>query len=250
MATRLHGTKNMVNKSSTPKGYIIYESPDSPVIAVAILNSENKKTGNMIQVYILDRSHHPVEAVQNGTDDVICGDCPLRSGNGCYVTVLRGPRIVWKQYHANKYPLFDRSNTEHVNTFRGRSIRWGAYGDPVYIPYETITFLNSLADNWTGYTHQWRTCDPIYANVFMASVEKLYQMVEATDKGYRTFRVITDGLDKQCDEIICPASKEGGNKTLCLTCNLCNGSRGENDPRKNIVIQPHGRNKQKLIQIQ
>ena len=85
-----------------PKGYVIHESPDSPVIAVAILNSENKKTGNMIQVYILDRSQHPVEAVRNGTDDVICGDCPLRSGNGCYVTVWQGPLSVWKQYRARE----------------------------------------------------------------------------------------------------------------------------------------------------
>lgn len=231
------------------KGYVIYESPDSPVIAIAILNSDNKKTGNMIQVYILDRSQHPVDAVQNGTDAVICGDCPLRAGNGCYVVVWQGPAMVWKQYQSNKYPLFDRSNTEHVNAFRGRSIRWGAYGDPVYIPYETITFFNSLADNWTGYTHQWRTCDPVYANVFMASVEKRWEVVRASEEGWRTFHVNIEGFIKQYDEIVCPASKEGGNKTHCLSCNLCNGSRGPDDPRKNIIIQPHGRNKQKLIQI-
>jgi hypothetical protein len=231
-----------------PKGYVIHESPDSPVIAVAILNSDNRKTGNMIQVYILDRSQHPVEAVQNGTDDTICGDCPLRAGNGCYVAVWQGPASVWKQYRAGKYPLFDRSNTEHVNTFRGRSIRWGAYGDPVYIPYNVIAYFNSLVENWTGYTHQWRTCDPIYVNVFMASCETQSQVFTANIDGWRTFATHNSDL-KPTNSIWCPASPEGGNKTHCVSCGLCNGSRGENDPRKNIVIKPHGKNKQKLFLI-
>lgn len=228
------------------RGYVLWE--EFPRVAVAVLNSTNAKTGNMIQVYILDSTQHPVEAVQNGTDDVICGDCPLRSGNGCYVIVLQGPSQVWKQYHAGKYPVFNRFDNNHVNNFRGRSIRWGAYGDPVYIPYETIVFFNSLVENWTGYTHQWDKCDPIFANVFMASIDKLWQVELASSKGYRWFRAETDYM-KQPDEIYCPASPEGGNKSHCVSCGLCNGSRGSNDPRKNIVIKPHGAKKNKLLQL-
>lgn len=238
---------NVVGKS---RSYIIWE--DFPRVAIAVLNSTNAKTGNMIQVYILDSTQHPGKAVQNGTDDVICGDCPLRAGQGCYVTVFQGPATVWKQYQSNKYPLFDRSNTEHVNAFRGRSIRWGAYGDPVYIPFEVIAYFNALADNWTGYTHQWRKCDPIYANVFMASINNDPRgaiSTHAKELGYRTFRIQTSS-DYFRDEIYCPASPEGGDKTHCISCNLCNGSRGNNDPRKNIVIKPHGKNKQKLFRIE
>ncbi len=232
---------------STPNGLVLWEDNKTSRVAIAVLSSTNRKTGNMIQVYILDRNNHPVEALKTGEDKLICGDCPLRN-NGCYVEVWQAPAQVWKQYHAGKYPRFTK-NREHINLFNGRSIRWGSYGDPAFIPYEVITYFNSLVVNWTGYTHQWRTCDPVYANVFMASVEKRWEVVRATEEGWRTFHVNIEGLIKQYDEVICPASKEGGTKTHCLSCNLCNGSRGPDDPRKNIIIQPHGKNKRKLIQI-
>lgn len=228
------------------RGYVIWES--SPRVAIAVLNSENHKTGNMIQVYILDSTQHPVEAVKNGTDNVICGDCPLRSGNGCYVIVSQGPATVWKQYHAGKYPVFNREDSNHVNAFRGRSIRWGSYGDPVYIPFDVIAYFNALADNWTGYTHQWRECNQIYKNVLMASCETQAQVFTANSNGWRTFTIHNSEL-KPTNSIWCPASLEGGNKTHCVSCGLCNGSRGDNDPRKNIVIKPHGKHKAKFITI-
>jgi hypothetical protein len=199
----------------------------------------------MIQVYILSRDKHPVEVVRDNEDDVICGTCPLRSGNGCYVQVWQGPASVYKSYKAGKYPVY--SENEHSTLFTGRSIRWGAYGDPVYIPFEVIAYFNALAENWTGYTHQWRECNPVYKNVFMASCEdKFSDTIIAHQMGYRTFTISTH---REPDEIYCPASPEGGNKTHCVSCGLCNGSRGENDPRKNIVIRPHGKNKAKLLQI-
>lgn len=224
-------------------GVIIHT--DDKRVAIAVFNSDNRKTGNMIQVYILNRNEHPVEAVQNGTDDIICGNCPLRSGNGCYVRVEHGPSVVYKAYKAGKYPVYDQIG--HSKYFRGRSIRWGAYGDPVYIPFSVISYFNSLAENWTGYTHRWRDCDSVYASVFMASCEdKFSDTINAHRLGYRTF-TISD--HREPDEIYCPASLEGGNKTFCISCGLCNGSRGDNDPRKNIVIKPHGKNKNKLIQL-
>lgn len=229
----------------TPNGLVLWEDNKTSRVAIAVLNSTNRKTGNMIQVYILDRNNHPSEALKTGEDKLICGDCPLRN-NGCYVEVWQGPAQVWKQYKAGKYPRFTK-NREHINLFNGRSIRWGSYGDPVFIPYETVVYFNSLAVNWTGYTHQWRTCDPVYANVFMASCEDTFSdTVIAQQQGYRTFTISTH---REPDEIWCPATPEGGNKTHCISCGLCNGSRGDNDPRKNIIIQPHGKNKQKLIQI-
>jgi hypothetical protein len=228
-----------------PNGVIIYE--DFFRVSIAIFNSDNRKTGNMIQVYILARDKHPVEVVRDHEDDVICGTCPLRGGNGCYVEVWQGPSQVYKSYRAGKYPVY--SENEHSTLFTGRAIRWGAYGDPVYIPFEVIAYFNALAENWTGYTHQWRECADVYKNVFMASVEELWQMDTAIESGWRTFRIETESYKKQGDEIYCPASPEGGNKTHCVSCGLCNGSRGENDPRKNIVIKPHGKRKEKFLQI-
>lgn len=232
---------------STPNGLVLWEDDKTSRVAIAVLNSSNRKTGNMIQVYILDRNNHPVEALKTGEDNLICGDCPLRN-NGCYVNVWQGPVSVWKQYRAGKYPRFTK-NREHTKLFSGRSIRWGSYGDPAFIPYEVIAYFNSLVVNWTGYTHQWRTCDPVYANVFMASCETQSQVFNANINGWRTFATHNSDL-KPTNSIWCPASPEGGNKTHCVSCGLCNGSRGENDPRKNIVVKPHGNKKQKLFFIQ
>lgn len=60
----------------------------------------------------------------------------------------------------------------------------------------------------------------------------------ANEKGYRTFRVI-DGVDSEImkDEIICPNYTNG---VTCVECGLCNGVKGLNDKRKNIVIPVHG----------
>jgi len=235
-------------KDPKPSGYTIWQDPCGSLIAVAVLNSGNVKTSNMIQVYILDSSRNPVQARKDGTDDTICGDCPLRSGQGCYVRVEHGPLIVWKAYHRGLYPVFDSSNRTHTDAFRGRAIRWGAYGDPAFIPYVTVAFFNSIADGWTGYTHQWQKCDPLYANVFMASIDRAIDTIVAEKKGYRWFRMETDHSRFTSEEVYCPATAEGGSKTHCITCGLCNGSRGPNDPRKNIVVKPHGIRKN-LIQI-
>ena len=225
-----------------PNGVIIHE--DNLRVSIAIFNSDNRKTGNMIQVYILAKDKHPVEVFQDQEDDVICGTCPLRGGNGCYVVVSQGPASVWKSYQAEKYPVYDEEI--HSELFNNRSIRWGAYGDSVYIPYEKITYFNSLAENWTGYTHQWFECNPVYKNVFMASCESQGQAFTANINGWRTFTINSMAYNSA---IYCPASPEGGNKTHCVSCGLCNGSRGPNDPRKNIVILPHGKNKNKFINL-
>jgi len=40
--------------------------------------SDNKKTGKMVQSYILKQNEKPTDAIKNGGDESICGKCPLR----------------------------------------------------------------------------------------------------------------------------------------------------------------------------
>ena len=59
------------------------ESPaDGAPIAAIVTNlklaSENRKTGDMAQVYILRTDIRPVAAVGSGLDTSTCGNCPLR----------------------------------------------------------------------------------------------------------------------------------------------------------------------------
>ena len=56
----------------------------------------------MIQTWILRSDVNPVEAVNNGDDYSICGDCPHRKNDkgerSCYVNVGQAPNAVFKSF--------------------------------------------------------------------------------------------------------------------------------------------------------
>ena len=81
------------------------------------------------------------------------------------------------------------------------------------------------AGHWTGYTHQWATCDAGYARYCMASVETPRQRQEAMAKGYRTFRVRLPEQPVEEGEFICPASAEAGKRLTCAECQACGGAK-------------------------
>ena len=94
----------LLPKPKTPKkpaGYIIYRGAsmldDAPIVVVALTNSSNVKTGNMVQTYILvDNGRSPVDNARDLLDASICGDCKHRRGTGgaCYVNLGQGARAV------------------------------------------------------------------------------------------------------------------------------------------------------------
>lgn len=88
----------------------------------------------------------------------------------------------------------------------------------------------------TGYTHQWRTCDPRFKRLVMASCDTEQDYFDATADGWRTFRVRESDEPMLPGEIMCPASKEGGERVQCANCLLCNGSESG---AKSIVIIRH-----------
>lgn len=53
-------------------GFVFYDGPSSidgaPIIGVAVLKSENGKTGNMVQTYILRADMAPLSAIADGAD--------------------------------------------------------------------------------------------------------------------------------------------------------------------------------------
>ena len=217
-------------------GYILSEN--RRVVVIATLESENEKTGDMVQVWIIRPDMHPVEAVATGADKAICGDCRLR-GVACYVNVGFGPAAVWRAYKRGSYPVLS-----DYSVFAGRAIRLGAYGDPAFVPRRVIHKLAAFAH--TGYTHQWRRAEWLREFV-MASVDSVTEMLEARAAGWRTFRVSSANLAER-GEILCPASEEAGHRTKCIDCQLCDGLRG-NDQRKSIFIPVHGTRKNNFIQI-
>lgn len=216
-----------------PNGYVIHEDSARVIVATGFVKkSDNSKTGRMIQIWILAKALDPVSAVKSGHDRVICGSCPLRgiygSGRTCYVNVGQAPLAVFRAWQRGAYPRL-----EDVTVFAGRTVRFGAYGDPTHLPFDLARTIADVSAGWTGYTHQWRR--PMFQawrSLVMASVETTQDARIAEAMGWRTFRVTGDA-DHHSNETLC-LSERG---VSCEDCLLCSGT---SKTAKSIFIPVHG----------
>jgi hypothetical protein len=232
-------------------GVVLYEGPSridgKPIVAIACRitdASNNDKTGAMVQTFIMRRDIAPHKALKTGGDASVCGDCPLRpihkGATRCYVRVYQAPLSVWNAYHRDRYAIagVDFDAALFPELFAGLSFRIGSYGDPAAIPSSVWKTATRRVKNRTGYTHQWRRRIGVgLKNLCMASADSESDVATATAKGWRTFRVRKHGAPVLANESVCPASKEGGQRTQCDTCGLCQGAT---IAARNIVIADHG----------
>lgn len=233
-------------------GFVFYDGPSlidgSPIIGIAVLKSENVKTGDMVQTFIIRSDMTPLDAKRTGADAAICGDCVHRPEIGsdgeyregsCYVDVSKSVMSVFYAWLRGSYPMMTISQAARL--LRGRVVRLGAYGDPAAIPARAWRGLISLADGHTGYSHQWRL--PRFQSlrdIVMASADTGPERDVARAMGWRTFRVRSENEPLAAREVVCPASDEGGNRRQCITCKACDGaSRGAG--QASIAIVVHGR---------
>jgi hypothetical protein len=214
-----------------PKGMVLHETMD--IVIIAILRSKNKKTDDMIQVYILLKNISPTEGVRTGEDEKICFDCTHRINKTCYVNVGQAPQAVWKAYKRGLYPKLDLEVLKEMVT--GREIRFGAYGEPILIPIDLVRFMAFNSKGWTGYTHQWHQLEfDDYKHMYMASADGTGDVMQSYMMGWRTFRVATtDDTDLLDSEVVCPNITHG---VKCKTCLLCDGA----GVKKSIVVPVHG----------
>ena len=215
------------------------------LVATSVFNkTKNRKTGDMIQTYIMRRDIHPMLARRMGEDKSICGDCKHREKSTCYVNLCHGPINVYKAYHDGSYRSFQDGDLE---LFKDKYLRIGTYGDPAAVPFEIWDTLCSNSKGFTGYTHQWKTCDQRLKSICMASVDSIDGYLKeyeiAKSMNWRTFRVFADDKGKtvndvkQDREFICPASKEAGVKTDCEHCRACSGHSSHTT--KDVIINLH-----------
>lgn len=215
-------------------GFILHEDTLRVVIATGFETpSDNRKTGDMIQVWILVKSCDPVTAIRTGLDRLICGNCRHRGdgtggGRSCYVNAGQAPLGIYRAWRAGNYPPF-----RHWDLFTGRKVRFGAYGDPVHIPLSLALAIAGVSSGWTGYTHQWRKPSlQGWRSILMASVDSVAELVIARSLGWSTFRV---GSEAQANESLCASEAIG---TPCSVCLLCAGARGG---LESVHIPPHGK---------
>jgi hypothetical protein len=229
-------------------GAILYQGPSEidgkPIVVIAVWSSANRKTGDMLQTYILRSDLDPRDANKYGEDESICGQCPhrgtptfdplkkLAEGRTCYVNMGQGVLIVYNGFIAGKYPDYANMGDRRM-TGAGRKVRIGTYGDGAAAPSYVWDDLLFGAKGHTAYSHNGG--DP---GRYMVSADSLQQAQQAWSSGHRTFRVVKDRseIDRKY-EALCPASKEAGYKATCETCLLCAGTSVR---AKSIAIPVHG----------
>jgi hypothetical protein len=253
-------------------GVIFFEGKSeidgSPIVGIATWGSENVKTGNLVQTWIIRSDMHPVVAINEGEDSSICGDCPLRGAirpieekthkgkfdgetvnkhRACYVLVYNAPAQIYNKYKSGGYP---KLTEDFAKNFFGLGLRYGSYGDPVAIPAKSWETLEKLCTGGVapGYTHQWKNKKfSKWKTKLMASTHSLKENGDAHASGWRTFRTVNNLTEISSDEIVCPASPEAGNKKTCAMCGACDGRRNKSDARKSIAIVSHGSHKHKFV---
>lgn len=238
----------------TSQTFVIYRGPSlmdgAPIVVLAQSNSHNRKTGDMVQTYIIRSDIDPISASRTGQDSSICGDCihrgkPSDKATGqaidrtCYVTLAHGPLGKYKAFKRGAYPeAFGHNAIRAIGL--GRMVRLGTYGDPAAVPNYIWESLIDAAQGWTAYTHG--KSNPMPQHI-MTSADSLPQAQAAWSRGERTFRVIKAlGDVVKGREVLCPASDEAGKRATCETCKLCAGASVKG---KSVAIVAHGINKRK-----
>lgn len=268
-----------MTSAKKPTGYTLWEGASlidgSPIVAIATVSSRNKKTGRMIQTWVLRSDIDPITANRTGADYSICGKCPLRGNanpakvsgtadnRGCYVQIGQAPSSIYRSYKKGNYPkaieyaglLFAPSMFGEYGVpimgagciGKGETVRLGAYGDPAAVPSIIWDKITKFAEGWTGYTHQSGFIDTAPIDKCMVSADSANDAMNAWGKGYRTFRIVSDiseVITKK--EVICPATKEGGLKATCTDCKLCMGS---SKAGKSVAVVAHGAGKKHAMAL-
>lgn len=226
---------------------ILYRGPSlingEPIVVVGVYSLANRKTGPMLQTYILVDGVDPLLASKTGKDEAICGDCQFRGfvtddpskkqarDRRCYVVLYHGPLSVYRTLLKGGYP--DATSPELQRAMgAGKMVRVGTYGDPAAAPDDMWDNLLRYSTGHTAYTHQsgWRP------NIAMQSADSYAEAWGHWRHGRRTFRVLT-GVEQidAAHEILCPASTEAGKRTTCERCKLCDGGKSA----KSIAIVEH-----------
>lgn len=252
-------------------GLILYRGPsrlDGAEIVLIVTGLKRKtgngKTGDLLQTWILRTDQKPGDAQRSGADESICGQCPARpylkgkGGTGdCYVS-MQGPSSVYQSFAKGRYR---QATIGDIFDIAKRPLRMGSYGDPAAVPFEVwgralfsafhplghvqdgeaIKARRAKGLTWTGYTHQWRDCDPRFRLVCMASADSEEDRERAVAEGWRTFRVVRgEEPGKLPGEFRCPSDPSWDRTHVpCETCGLCDGAASGARGRSPYIVT-HG----------
>jgi len=229
---------------------VLYVGPSNldgaPIVALASLESSNRKTGRLIQTWIMRADMLPTEASHGAHDDSVCGACPRRRsiGGDCYVLIHNAPQSAWKAWERAGSPgenwTEERAIVALTNEARDYGLRLGSYGDPAAVPSHVWgDLIAAIAPKMiVGYTHQWRTTpDAWFRNNLMASCDSVQDADDARALGWRFFVALAPDVQAPDRSFNCTADAKPG--ASCATCGACNGSQGR-PSRASVWIREHG----------
>lgn len=226
-------------------GVLVYQGPgflldstDRPVhgdIKVIVTGTErgsgNTKTGHMLQTWIMPASGFP--HVGSLPARIVCGDCAIEKA--CYVN-----RSVLSSVGRTKYPPL-QPDLLHKVSGTETPIRLGAFGNPSAMPIEVARrLIRNRA--WTSYEAMWRSCDPAWQHISMASTQTIEDTEDALSRGWRCFLTVPEN---QVEAVLahfanrgvqCLAQTKG---IQCRNCRLCDGTMARSRPAV-IVNVVHG----------
>lgn len=247
-----------------PPGFNIWEGPSrhdkAPIVCIItgfVNKSENPKTGQMLQTWVLRQDICPAEAVKTGDDASVCNNCSLRPLNRgvddehdkmCYVKTHFAPQQIWRSYTAGTYPTISRKLL--AEKLIGRRVRLGAYGNMSNCPYWLTQLLAKHSDGHTSYDHNWAAIPQSFAQFAMASVATEKEYRHAKRLGWRTFRVKSPDDPVLPNERECPAQdkfRQEGRKVQCISCMACHGTNGKAG-LVDLVIDDHGPTSPKALE--
>lgn len=223
--------------------YILWEGTsqfdDTPLVVLlsGVRFSDNEKTGNMLQTFILRQDMLPTEAVKKGYDFATCGNCVQRPSvarktgtSVCYVNTGKSINRIWRKYSIGGYIHLQDADYRHL---RGRKLRMGSYGDPAAVPFSVWSKLLTHVSSHTGYTSSWR--EPIsyhLKGICQASCNTLEAKETAESLGWVTFTNLPTGSNAPEKAVLCPNVKD--EEIKCLACGLCDGKT------QNVFLYDHG----------
>lgn len=228
---------------SIKRGYLLWQGASridgKPIVVIATMKTSNRKTGAMVQTWILRRDLLPTDAVASGADTSICGRCRFRKANegGCYVNVGQAPNAVYRTFKAGRYPFL--SSGRYSEVFGGRKVRLGAYGDPMAVPASVWRGMVRYCAGHTGYSHQWAWMPgaSAYQSLVVASCDSVAMQRDASSGGWSTFRVRQDNEPLLSGEKPCPAEK---GKLQCIDCPDQRNCSGNVHGQRFTAITVHG----------
>jgi hypothetical protein len=182
--------------------------------------SENRKTGDMLQVWYMPYLHRP-NIITPEHQGAVCGTCDLM-GAGCYVGVktLCGiyDALLKNRYQEVSIALANRILCGHIAD--GGTVRDSAWGDAASMPALLHADVFPLSKRITRYTHAWKLPQADHLRgIAMASCTTMADAVFAQHTGWPVFMArskgapVPDGM-RQC------RAKSG---VQCADCLLCNG---------------------------